>query len=165
MNLNNLYNLQKNLDIKISENHNLINDDLISHKILALQVEVGELANETRCFKFWSLKKSSSKAIIIEEFVDCLHFILSIGLTLDFDNTKIEELCTYPCSSNNLTDSFLKLFDAISSFKNMFSKENYVDMFSKFLYLGKQLDFTPLEIEEAYLYKNNVNHKRQEEGY
>ncbi|SHJ80727.1 dUTP diphosphatase [Tepidibacter formicigenes] len=164
MNLNKLYNLQKKLDEKIAKNHNLISENLTSHKILALQVEVGELANETRCFKFWSLKEPSPKDIILEEFVDCLHFILSIGLDLNFDDITIDEL-SINNKNETLTKSFLEFFDSISLFKNVLLKENYIDMFSKFLYLGKQLDFSPKEIEKSYLHKNNINHQRQEEGY
>lgn len=164
MNLNNLYNLQRNLDIKISENHNLVNDTLISHKILALQVEVGELANETRCFKFWSLKEPSPKNVILEEFVDCLHFILSIGLYLKLDDLTTNDLSVIN-DGIDLTERFLRFFDSISLLKNNYSKENYIRMFSEFLSLGKQLDFEANEIEDAYLYKNNINHQRQAEGY
>ncbi|SHH47241.1 dUTP diphosphatase [Tepidibacter thalassicus] len=164
MNLEKLYNLQQKLDEKINNTHNLINQSLISHKILALQVEVGELANETRCFKFWSLKGPSPKNIILEEFVDCLHFILSIGLNLKFNDITINDLNSEN-TNEDLTNTFLNFFDSISLLKNNISKENYINMFSKFLSLGKQLNFSPEEIEKSYLHKNNINHKRQEEGY
>lgn len=164
MNLKNLYNLQRDLDQKISDTHNIINDDVIHHKILALQVEVGELANETRCFKFWSLKGASSKNIILEEFVDCLHFILSIGISLNFDDINVDEI---PSKNENfhLTQGFLNFFDSISLFNNVMSKENYINMFSSFLSLGKQLEFTFEDINQSYINKNNINHQRQADGY
>ncbi len=52
-----LFKMQKELDSYIESNHNLANHDLFDDKYLALLVEIGELANETRCFKFWSNKK------------------------------------------------------------------------------------------------------------
>ncbi len=54
-------------------------------KMLALLVEIGELANETRCFKYWSNKPASEREVILEEYVDGLHFILSIGIDLGID--------------------------------------------------------------------------------
>lgn len=77
MNLAKLFQLQENLDERIRKEHGLQGESLISKKVLALQVELAELANETRCFKFWSNKKASAKEIILEEYVDCLHFILT----------------------------------------------------------------------------------------
>ncbi len=60
MNLQRLFALQKELDLKIVSQHNLQAENLLQKKILALQVEIGELANETRCFKYWSDKEPSS---------------------------------------------------------------------------------------------------------
>lgn len=55
MNLQNLFELQKQLDEHIYEDHPVQDgEDRLAKKILALQVELGELANEWRGFKFWS---------------------------------------------------------------------------------------------------------------
>ena len=54
MNLTKLYEMQKLLDQRIVEQHGLEGQDLLPQKILALQVELGECANEWRGFKFWS---------------------------------------------------------------------------------------------------------------
>ena len=58
--------------------------------MLALLVEIGELANETRSFKFWSVKPASEKKIILEEFVDGIHFILSLGIECGFHKQPLE---------------------------------------------------------------------------
>src|SRR5699024_5876901 len=80
-----LFNMQAKLDQYIAENHNLTKkDNLVSKRYLALLVELGELANETRCFKFWSTKAPSHNDVILEEYVDGVHFILSLVLDLDF---------------------------------------------------------------------------------
>lgn len=52
-----LFSKQEKLDQYIIENHQLHDQDLFEEKMLALLVELGELANETRCFKFWSEKR------------------------------------------------------------------------------------------------------------
>ena len=64
------------------------NRKIVKRKMLALLVEIGELANETRCFKYWSNKPASEREVILEEYVDGLHFILSIGIDLGIDKTS-----------------------------------------------------------------------------
>ncbi|WP_026476900.1 dUTP diphosphatase [Alkaliphilus transvaalensis] len=162
MNINELYHIQKELDRKILKEHQLEGRDLISEKILALQVELGELANETRCFKYWSKKGPSEKSIILEEYVDCLHFILSIGLekqyTSDINEVKSDEEVI-------ATHQFLKVYSHLSNFQQNNSKENYLALWQSFIVLGKALGFRWDEITTAYLKKNEINHQRQKEGY
>ncbi len=54
MNWELLFQSQKQLDDHIEKEKGLQGQDLLDKKILALQVELGELANEWRWFKFWS---------------------------------------------------------------------------------------------------------------
>lgn len=161
MNLSKLFELQKKLDERIREQHNLQGNSLLSKKILALNVEIGELANETRCFKYWSDKKPSSKEVILEEFVDCLHFILTIGLEKDYEDVSLE-----PKSMDySITESFQNLYIDVNDFVVCSTKDHYITLFEDFLSLGKSLNFTDEDIETAYIRKNNINHKRQDEGY
>ena len=161
MNLTKLFDLQKELDMKIMSQHNLQNKLFLSQKTLALQVEIGELANETRCFKYWSTKGPSEKQVILEEFVDCLHFILSIGLDKNFNDINIKASNYYV----DTTEQFLDLFTDVNDFLTCTSKDHYITLFEDFLGLGKSLDFSENDIEEAYLRKNSINHTRQDTGY
>src|SRR5699024_523818 len=52
--LQKLSKIQKQLDYRIVKEHGLEGQDLLDKKILALQVELGELAQNWRGFKFWS---------------------------------------------------------------------------------------------------------------
>lgn len=52
INLSRLFQMQKVLDARIGKEHGLEGKDLLPKKILALQVELGELANKWRGFKF-----------------------------------------------------------------------------------------------------------------
>ena len=164
LNLSLLFNLQSDLDKKISSTHNLEGRNIFRNKILALHVEVCELANESRCFKFWSLKESSAKEVLLEEYVDCLHFILSLGLSLDYTNITIEDM-ELKETSLDLSEIFIKLIDEISSFSKETTYINYVKLFSIFMVLGSVLTFSFDDIEKFYLSKNNINHLRQEQGY
>lgn len=155
--------MQEDLDYRIEKEHNLLSENLVPKKILALLVELGELANETRCFKFWSNKGPSPKKVILEEYVDGLHFILSLGLKLNY--SKDLNLKPIVCLKSPLYAQFLDLYDKISKFNNNTSKEMYLDLFQSFLNLGASLNFSEKDIEDAYVEKNKVNHKRQDEGY
>ncbi|MFV3013815.1 dUTP diphosphatase [Clostridium botulinum] len=161
MNLKKLFELQENLDEHITKNHSLQGKSLLSEKILALQVELAELANETRCFKYWSVKSPSNKFTILEEYVDCLHFILTLGLEQNF-----KDLTLQPKNLNySLTEQFLNLYIDINDFMICSSKDHYITLFEDFLDLRINLGFSEKDVEEAYLKKNNINHGRQNNGY
>ena len=163
MDLQNLFSMQEDLDYRIEKDHNLLSENLVPKKTLALLVELGELANETRCFKFWSNKGPSPKKVILEEYVDGLHFILSLGLKLNYSkNLNLESM---KALESPLYVQFLDLYDKISKFNNKASSEMYLDLFQSFLNLGASLGFSEKHIEDAYIEKNKVNHKRQDEGY
>lgn len=164
MNLKKLFEMQGKLDTRIESEHNLQNQELFYKKILALQVEVGELANETRCFKFWSLKKPSEASVILEEYVDCLHFILSIGIETNLQDINLNENLNFKDSAD-LTNMFLNLNEKINTFAKNKSEKNYIGLFEYFILLGNALGFTNKDVEKAYLSKNEINHKRQDEGY
>jgi len=161
MNLQKLFQMQDTLDHRIQGEHHLEGVPVLNKKILALQVELGELANETRCFKFWSTKEPSSKDIILEEYVDCLHFILSLGLEKNF----LDITLNIQNSSSELSDQFLNLYVNVAAFITSSSIDNYLNIFHNFLSLGKSLGFCEEDIENAYLYKNKINHERQDNGY
>src|SRR5699024_416560 len=66
MNLNKLFAVQKELDESIVKQKGREGQNLRHKKILALQVEVGELAQNWRGFKFWSEDQEPNVKIIIE---------------------------------------------------------------------------------------------------
>ncbi|MBU5593638.1 dUTP diphosphatase [Amphibacillus sp. MSJ-3] len=161
MNWKTLYDMQHQLDQYIQSNHQVTSDQLFERKILALFVELGELANETRCFKFWSIKEPSPREVILEEYVDGIHFILSLGLDADY---KVEKVDHQPYQGD-LTGLFNQLYRAIDYYRDDRSKETYLTVFGLFLTLGEQLGFSAEEIQLAYIEKNKVNFKRQDEHY
>jgi dimeric dUTPase (all-alpha-NTP-PPase superfamily) len=162
LNMAELFETQRKLDNRIVETHHLEGQSFVSEKILALLVELGELANETRCFKFWSLKGPSERPVILEEYVDGLHFILSIGLDFNYETV---ELCPDLTVNHSLTNRFLTVFSKIDTFNQSQTVQNYKDVFESFLLLGYQLGFSNQDIVQAYERKNVINHERQEQGY
>lgn len=163
MNYQQLFQMQKGLDSHIESNHGLKEADLFDRKILALLVELGELANETRCFKFWSLKPSSPQDTVLEEFVDGIHFILSLGIECGFDGEKD---FTVPVEKTvSVNGQFLFVYEAIGKFRASRSLTDYKELIEVYLHLGEMLGFNSSQIEKAYIDKNEVNYKRQAEGY
>ncbi|WP_121611479.1 dUTP diphosphatase [Mesobacillus foraminis] len=163
MNTEKLFAMQKNLDRHIEEKHGLASEDLFGRKILALLVELGELANETRCFKFWSTKAPSERQIILEEFVDGIHFILSLGIECSFTAPEYRNGVTL--SNHSVYEQFLVVYGAVTSFQLTKAEKQYHYLFSSYMELGKMLGFTPEDIEQAYIEKNEVNYERQRKGY
>jgi dimeric dUTPase (all-alpha-NTP-PPase superfamily) len=207
MNLQKLFELQRQLDERIIREKGLEGKDLLPNKILALQVELGELANEWRGFKYWSndqeprtkakCPECGGKGLIeihdcwleadieddcphcngrgfldinpvLEEYVDCLHFVLSIGLDIGFKRDA-----TYIVRSFDVVTQFNDMFKVVSDFYKIYTEfgkgcglyDSYDDILCIFIGLGRELGFTWEQIEEAYMKKNAVNHQRQEMGY
>lgn len=158
-----LFEMQAALDSYIEENHQLQNENLFNRKVLALLVEIGELANETRSFKFWSVKPSSEKKVVLEEFVDGIHFILSLGLECGFQSepVKVEAIS----SNGDINEQFLKIFQAVSTFQTSRSFSHYIKVIEYYLQLAAMLGITFEEMEQAYIEKNEVNFKRQQNSY
>ena len=163
MDWNELFQMQKELDRHIEEKHGLKDRDLFEEKYLAMLVELGELANETRCFKFWSKKERSSQPVILEEYVDGIHFLLSLGLEKNFrfqgmkDNEGKEPITE--------TEQFNKVFALCQKFKENPAPDTYEALFSSYLLLGELLGFQESDVREAYKKKNEVNYERQNKGY
>lgn len=161
MNLDKLFKLQKELNERIVSTKNLDANCLTSKKVLALQVELGELANSTRCFKYWSSKGPESKETVLEEYVDCLHFILTIGIDREYIDVDLQ----IKPNDYSLTDQFVNLFIDLNDLVISSSKDHYITLFEDFLSLGLSLGFSLEQIESGYFKKNHINHERQVNGY
>ncbi|MGG1291398.1 dUTP diphosphatase [Bacillus smithii] len=182
MNLTKLFELQRQLDAHIEKEHpRKSGEDRLAKKILALQVELGELANEARFFKYWSHDQEPRTKVLakdwfeglqhyeefknplLEEYADGLHFILSIGL--ETGKYKEVEFQALYADEQDIVMQFNVLFDKVGDFYAYRTKGNYQIVLSLFLALGEMLGFTWDQIEQAYIEKNQVNHHRQEAGY
>ena len=162
MKLQPLFDMQKSLDTYIQAEKN-ISHDVFLEKGLALLVELAELANETRCFKFWSSKGPSEKEVILEEYVDSIHFLLSLGIEMNLDD--LESWPVDHREESSLTLLFLHTQSSINQFLIEPTKENYKDIWSWYGAVASNLGFTHEQIIKAYLDKNKKNYERQRSGY
>lgn len=197
-----LFKAQRKLDERIVKEKGLEGQDLLPKKILALQVELGELANEWRGFKFWSNNQEpnvlESKCIychtlyvekveycegcyeeyekhfpvtvnnpLLEEYVDCLHFILSIGNDAGYEFTRKDMSTCYQNIQQCINDIYMNTSTIADECwaDHIICERLYKDTFRLTLHLGEMLGFTWEQIEQAYYAKNEINHDRQENGY
>jgi len=190
MNLTELFQIQKKLDERIIREHGLEGQDLLDKKILALQVELGELANEARFFKFWSkdqeprtIEHKFNRSVdslgnieplrnpLLEEYVDCLHFLLSIGNELEYDYVPKPDffptdLVTLFLQVNaEISDIYHFLYIAELERDHETLLNTYQCLFDLFLMIGQRLGFTEQEAMDAYMDKNSENHRRQDNSY
>ena len=196
---------QKALTARIEKEHpRKPGEDRLSKKILALMVELGELANEWRGFKFWSNDKNPRTLIhvpcelcygtgfdryengmydydvpcpechgkqvlvkypLLEEYVDCLHFILDIWMERGFEGRTWNLSAVEGLKQSNITDQFSYLFSKIGDFNMIRNHNNYMYIVPLFIGLGEMLGFTWKEIEQAYYKKNEINFQRQDNSY
>ncbi|MFC3768306.1 dUTP diphosphatase [Paenibacillus sp. GCM10012303] len=208
--LEQLYEKQKELDARIIREKGLEGVDLLPNTVLALQVEIGELANEWRGFKHWSndreprttykCKKCSGKGYrswfegsfelgdlvergepcdecmgegvdasvnpLLEEYVDCLHFFLSIARQLSVTylpayRPRIVEEST----SEQILDLIMMIGEIRGWESDMTPEEKWEMAFYSFIDLGHKFGFKWDQIAAAYLDKNKTNHERQANGY
>lgn len=161
MNIEKLMMMQAGLDQHIETKHGLASENLVERKILALLVELGELANETRCFKFWSLRGPSERDVILAEYVDGIHFILSLandhGFTLHVPKLSL--------AKGDVIEQFILIYQGISKFRDELTYETFEIVFNEYVRLGQMLGFSAMDIEQAYVSKNEVNYERQKQGY
>lgn len=168
--INKLAPLQEKLDKHVREKHG-IDYDTSNLKIIAFKTEFGEFLNEHRFFKFWSKdQEPRTKELrygkrhfyynpLLEEYVDGIHFLLSIGIerkyikwahaleAVDYDNRNLESL-------------------ALDVFNNpLNSAGKWVQCVSDYLQMGYLVGYGPDDIVVAYLEKNKINHARQDSGY
>ncbi|KAB8126946.1 dUTPase [Gracilibacillus oryzae] len=171
-----LFEIQAGLDHHIIENKELEGEYLLDKKMLALRVELGELANELpEVFKYWSNKKNNYDNAL-EEYIDGLHLILSIGLELGIHHNDI--VIENDLTGETTTETFNILYSYISTLRSYLDvnlpatitnkdvKCAFNELIECFVGLGeKDLRFTWEQIEKSYMLKNVENHKRQMQGY
>lgn len=139
--------------------------DRFEKLILALQVELGECANELpESFKFWAHKENNLETALVE-YVDGLSFILDLGIEIAFDDFEMIYVFTSGDEKRNIESQFINLFSLVLNFKKYKNEFTFIELISEFMVLGGLIGFSLEQIEEAYYQKNAVNHSRQNEGY
>ena len=157
-----LYERNKILDSEFMNKYILDDKDLHKKNCLELIVELGELANESRCFKYWSIKRVNHE-YLLEEYADCLLMVLYMFNYYNISNIYSIE--------NKYSDDILVVFNDLIRMCTKFmddidiNEEYVINVFNYLLHLGKLLDLKDDEIIKACYDKIIKNEERLNSNY
>lgn len=133
--------------------------DYHQKNVIELLVEIGEFVNETKCFKYWTVK-SPDREKELEELADCItmtllfYHLLQMPLELSsrIDSENVYEVI------NHLYQKGTELLEEL--------KEDVVkDILTNLLYLGELFHFEEEEILEAISKKQEITLARLNSNY
>ncbi|WP_342252164.1 dUTP diphosphatase [Spiroplasma endosymbiont of Amphibalanus improvisus] len=161
--LEQIKNKQANLDNFIFEKSNTSREETVQKRQLAFIIELSEFINEQRDFKYWSKKPTSDKDILLEEYVDGLHFLISIAN--DIEGLDFSEFKFIPIKWVSLTKLYLDCYNKFMFFTKNVRISHYFILLNSFLNIGYNLKFDEDIIIKHYERKNKINFQRQENNY
>ena len=193
MNFKKLQAMQAKLDEAIlADKAPMTAEERFNKTLVALSVEIAEIANTVEHFKFWKDNKGkidnnrfavewdyegtkiigyripyeqAHRLTLIEECSDALHFILSLANQVDFEINVIGTHFEIANDVDSLEKNvlFLNQVIGLGDFNHFHSDlEMIIDVF--FIYVN-QLGISQQELEQAYYDKNKINYDRLENGY
>ena len=141
---NEVYRFNQYLDDIFIERYSESEPRLFEKNCVELLTELGEFCNETKCFKYWSIKEPN-KELVLDEFADCVTILLTFFHHLDLDLTLL------PVGSES-RDSLL-LFNELFQLSSCFMVDINADLVKKtfacLIQLGDVLGFTEEEMVSA----------------
>ena len=147
---NDVYTSNKELDEMF--NTTFPDIEMVKKNKLELLVEIGELANETRYFKYWS-NKPIDMQLVKEEYADCiiitLYFFNIMKISLDEEFIKIDNY--------NKVDIFGRLYKLASDFYYNNERNIIKEIFVTIINLGYLIGFNDDDIINACMAKINKN--------
>lgn len=152
------------LDQHYKNHPQILLDYSFDKKLIAFFVEIAEFLNEIEVFKYWKInKKQDNKSKILEEFVDGLHFLASIGLELNYQAFEFK----WEISTQSFVDLIKTLYLEYAFFLNSKnrSEQQYQKIASTFFQIIINLEFTAEEVLRAFLLKNQLNLSRIQRNY
>lgn len=167
--LSELKDVQSLLDNHIWTKKGLSREETQNKRLTALLVEFFEFVNATEDFKYWK-STEPSRDKIVEEYIDILHFALS--LSVDFDH-EIHHLADKGIAETSMELTLEILIDRIPSLvkkvKKVKTKEEkeiyFLLLIGHVQMIGAKLDLTEEQVIQKYLEKNKINYDRQKQGY
>lgn len=147
MDVDNLILFQRERDKRILKAQHLEGQSLLTKKILAFQVSIGELAAETNCYNFWSESKKTDKDLILAKYIKSLRSLVSIGIEKNFSELRTEDKEL----DLEITEQFLNLFIDTNDLIVCSSKDNYITLLEDFLCLGRSLGLDDNIIKSNYI--------------
>ena len=156
------YQRNKHLDKMYEEKYGSIDDKCYEKNCLELIVEICELCNESKSFKYWTIKKSDRK-LLLGEYADCLSMVFYM-----FNYYGIED---FDLVDMDLSDDIVILFNEIIRMCTMLMDEDNVNeellmkIFTYLYHIGKLLGIEDKEILDACYMNLGKNIERLNSDY
>ena len=134
--------------------------EVFKKNCIELLVELGEFINETKCFKYWSIKKPN-KEQVLDELADVLKMLMTF---LHVINKEIKEYELNDIDCNLMTlinDTYIMATDIM----NNISEELIDSMFKNVLGIAYKLELSKKEIIDAIIKKQQIVFDRLNSEY
>ena len=159
---NEYYQRNKQLDKMYEEQYGEVVSNLYEKNCLELIVEICEFANESKCFKYWTIKKLD-RDLLLEEYADCLSMLFCIFNANGYDDVKVLDI--------ELGDDIVLIFNEMIRMCTLLMNKENVDkklllkIFTYLLHVGKLLDISDRELLDACYMKLGKNIERLNSDY
>lgn len=123
-------------------------------------VEFGEFVNETKCFKYWTIKKPKMEDVY-EELADCITMILTMHYVLKMDITNLKE----HHKSTNVLEVINHIYGQGSKLMTKLNEDLVKDILANLFYLAELLELDKEEIYRVLTYKQDKVEERLNSDY
>ena len=152
--LDEVYSKNKELDKIFISKYESIDKDMFRKNKIELLVEIGELANETKCFKYWTTK-TPNRELVLEEYADCIIMTLCL---YNYYNLELEDI-EYK-RIEDINDQIASLYKLGSEIYFSNNTELLKELLFGLINLASLLKITKEEIVSSSLKKIELDTKR-----
>ena len=158
--LNKLYQRNKELDHIFISKYQEKEPRYFEKNCIEFLVEFGEFVNETKCFKYWSIKKTKMEDVY-EELADCITMTLTMYYVLDLEiDTLVEHH-----KSKNILEVINHIYSQGSKLMTKINETLVKDILSNLFYLADLLELDKEEIYRVLTYKQDKVEERLNSDY
>jgi len=159
MNWNDIYQRNKILDSHFEQKYLDTEPNYFEKNCLELTIEIAEFANETKCFKYWTVKPMK-KEETLEECADVIMMLLYAYNHLDVSKIDIRKI-----NSNDILKDFNHIFYLSTTLMENCKKEIVDEIFGYTLGIAESLGLTENMLTEACNKKIEKVEQRLKEEY
>ena len=141
-----LYQVYINREIQVAKNE-ILNTTRINQKILSFLHDLSEVALESRCYLFWEKEEPVNHQQLLENYLEGLTMLMSIGYELRIDSIKNH---TEIPENLELYSLFFKIYQSILNVQKQYSSEDYQNTIDDYFTLGFKLGIDIDEIIDNY---------------
>ena len=131
-----LYQVYINREIQVAKNE-ILNTTRINQKILSFLHDLSEVALESRCYLFWEKEEPVNHQQLLENYLEGLTMLMSIGYELRIDSIKNH---TEIPENQDLYSLFFKIYQSILNVQKQYSSEDYQNTIDDYFTLGFKFD-------------------------